>query len=114
LEANRQVIQRQTKDNFDNGKEYVGLTETPFQNLMLDRQVLRTNEKLVGHKCFYHKKWYDGTYGLGVFRKGTIPNDDLQIKRCSRLFILMNGCNILLNCNMWFRVVEIKIEQGLL
>jgi hypothetical protein len=30
LEANRQVIERQTKDNFENGEEYVGLTETPY------------------------------------------------------------------------------------
>jgi hypothetical protein len=29
LEANRQVIENQTKDNFENGKEYVGLIVTP-------------------------------------------------------------------------------------
>jgi hypothetical protein len=28
LEANWQVIKSQTKDNFQNGEEYVGLTET--------------------------------------------------------------------------------------
>jgi hypothetical protein len=37
FEANQQVIKNQTKDNFENGKEYVGLKETPFQNSMLDR-----------------------------------------------------------------------------
>jgi hypothetical protein len=37
LEANRQVIERQTKDNLENGEEYVGLTKTPYHNLMLDR-----------------------------------------------------------------------------
>jgi hypothetical protein len=36
LETNWQVIKRQTKDNFKNGEEYVGLIETPSQNLMLD------------------------------------------------------------------------------
>jgi hypothetical protein len=36
LEANRQVIERQAKDNLENGEEYAGLTETPYQNLMLD------------------------------------------------------------------------------
>jgi hypothetical protein len=36
LEANQEVIRRKTKDNFENGKEYVGLTETPLQNLMLE------------------------------------------------------------------------------
>jgi hypothetical protein len=29
LEANWQVIERQPKENFKNGKEYVGLVETP-------------------------------------------------------------------------------------
>jgi len=37
LEANRQVIAKQTYDNLENGKEYVGLIKTPYQNLMLDR-----------------------------------------------------------------------------
>jgi hypothetical protein len=36
LEVNWQVIENQIKDNFENGKEYVGLTKTPCQNLMLD------------------------------------------------------------------------------
>jgi hypothetical protein len=36
LEANRQVTERQTKDNLENGEEYVGLTKIPYQNLMLD------------------------------------------------------------------------------
>jgi hypothetical protein len=34
LEANRQVIRKQTKDNIN--IENVGLTETLYQNLMLD------------------------------------------------------------------------------
>jgi hypothetical protein len=37
LEANRQVIERQIKDNFEDGEEYVGLIETQSQNLMLDK-----------------------------------------------------------------------------
>jgi hypothetical protein len=37
LEANWQVSERQTKDNFENGKEYVRLIKTPYQNLMLDK-----------------------------------------------------------------------------
>jgi len=37
LEANWQVIESQTKDNLENGKEYVGLTKTPHRNLMLDK-----------------------------------------------------------------------------
>jgi hypothetical protein len=52
LEANWQVIKRQKEDNSENGKEYVWLTKTPSQNLMLDRQVLIIKERLVGHKSF--------------------------------------------------------------
>jgi hypothetical protein len=29
LEANRQVIENQIEENFENGEEYVGLTKTP-------------------------------------------------------------------------------------
>jgi hypothetical protein len=41
LEANRQVIERQTKDNLENGKKYARFIKTPYRNLMLDRGVLR-------------------------------------------------------------------------
>jgi hypothetical protein len=30
LEANRQVIEKQTKDNLENGKKNVGLIKTPY------------------------------------------------------------------------------------
>jgi hypothetical protein len=53
---------------------------------------------------FYHKKWYNKTYGLGVFKEGAVLNDDLHGKRCSILF----------SCNIWFKVVKIKTKQGLL
>jgi hypothetical protein len=52
LEGNRQVIESQIKYNFENGKEYASLTETPYQNPILDRQVLTTEERLVGHMSF--------------------------------------------------------------
>jgi hypothetical protein len=52
LEGNRQVIENQIKYNFENGKEYARLTKTPYQNPMLNRQVLRTKERLVGHMSF--------------------------------------------------------------
>jgi len=32
---------------------------------------------------FYHKKWYDKMYGLGVFRKGTVLDNDLHRNICS-------------------------------
>ncbi len=53
-------------------------------------------------------------YGLVVFRKGIITDNDFHGKRCSRIFTQMNGCSILLNNNLWFKVTEIKMEQGLL
>jgi hypothetical protein len=66
LEANQQVIENQTEDNFENRKEYVKLIETPFQNMMLDKQVLRTKESLIGHrwilpqKVVQHDVWTGG------------------------------------------------------
>jgi len=42
LEANWQVIEKQTKDNLENGKEYVGLVEIPYWNLVLDKWVMKT------------------------------------------------------------------------
>jgi len=56
LEANRQVIEKQTKEKFKNGEEYGGLTKTPFQNLMLNKQVLKTKERLEGDKLFLPQK----------------------------------------------------------
>ncbi len=49
LEANQQVIKNQIEDNFQNGEEYVGLIETPYQNQMLDRRVLKIEERPMGH-----------------------------------------------------------------
>jgi hypothetical protein len=57
LEANHQVIEQETKDNFENGQEYVGIAKAPYRNLMLDKQILRTKGKLVRHNCFYHESW---------------------------------------------------------
>jgi hypothetical protein len=50
LEVNWQVIEKQTEDNHENGKEYARLTKTPYQNLMLDIQVLKTEERPVGQR----------------------------------------------------------------
>ncbi len=110
LEANWQVIEKQIKDNLENGEEYAWLIETPYRNLMLDRWVLRTKERHARHNHFYHKRWYGVKYGLGVFREGIITNNDLHEERFNRLLTQMNGCNILLSYNMWFKVEEIKME----
>jgi len=42
LEANREGLEGKTKDNHENGREYARITQTPYQNMMLDRRVLRT------------------------------------------------------------------------
>jgi hypothetical protein len=48
--------------------------------------------------------------GLGVFKKTIDTNDNLHIERCSQLLTQMNGFSILLSCNLWFRVIEIKMK----
>jgi len=53
-------------------------------------------------------------YGLVVFREGTIIDDNFHEKKCSQMLTQMNGCNIFFSRNLWFRVEEIKMEQGLL
>jgi hypothetical protein len=52
LDANQQVIERQTNDNLEYGKEYVGLIKTSYQNLMLDKQVLKTIKRPKRHILF--------------------------------------------------------------
>jgi hypothetical protein len=32
---------------------------------------------------FYHKRWYDVKYGLGVFKKDIIINNDLHERKCN-------------------------------
>ncbi len=56
LEVNQQVIESQIENNLENGKEYAWLTKTPYCNLMLDRQVLRTEERLAGPMSFLPQK----------------------------------------------------------
>jgi hypothetical protein len=50
------------------------------------------------------------TYGLVVFRERTIIDDNLHEERRSQIITQMNGCNIIPNYNLWFRVEEIKTE----
>jgi heterodisulfide reductase subunit B len=52
LEVNCQVTKQKTKNNLENGEEYVGITKTPYWNMMLDRQVLRIEERHVVHMSF--------------------------------------------------------------
>jgi hypothetical protein len=54
LEANCQVARRQIKDNLENGKKYVELTKTSYLNMMLDKQVLRIEERPARHMSFHY------------------------------------------------------------
>ncbi len=38
--------------NHENGKEYVGIRKTPYRNMMLDGQVLKTEERPTIHRLF--------------------------------------------------------------
>jgi hypothetical protein len=66
LKANHQVPKGEIKDNYENGREYAGITQTRYQNLMLDRQILRTKERPTGHRSFLpqkvvmHEVWISG------------------------------------------------------
>jgi hypothetical protein len=53
-------------------------------------------------------------YGLGVFREGIVIDDNFHKEKCSQLLTQVSGCNILFSRNLWFKVKEIKMEQGLL
>ncbi len=45
LVANCQGLEGEIENNHENGKEYEGITKTPYQHLMLERQVMRTKER---------------------------------------------------------------------
>jgi hypothetical protein len=45
-------LRKKIEKHLKNGEEYVGLKKTPSQNLMLDRQVLITEERCTGHRSF--------------------------------------------------------------
>jgi len=111
LEANRQVIESQIEDNLENGKEHAWLTKTPYWNLMLVRWVMRTKAceaQIIPTTRSAHRM------DMGVFKESIVLDDDLHKERCNQLFIQMNRCIILFDHNLWFKVVEIKTEQGIL
>jgi hypothetical protein len=52
LEAIRQIIERQTDNNLEYGKEYVGLIKTPYLNPMLDKRLMIIEERFEKHRSF--------------------------------------------------------------
>jgi hypothetical protein len=57
--------------NLENGKEYAGITKTPYQNLMLDKRVLRTKERHTRHMSFLPQEVVRCEVWIGGFRKKT-------------------------------------------
>ncbi len=50
LEANCQGPEGEIESNHENGREFVGITRTSYQNLMLERWILRTEKSTIWHK----------------------------------------------------------------
>jgi hypothetical protein len=50
---------------------------------MLDKRVLKIEERHVGHRSFLPQDMVWREVWIGVFRKSTFTNDDLHIERCS-------------------------------
>jgi hypothetical protein len=48
---------------------------------MLDRRVLRIEERHVRHMSFLPWRWYNVKYGLGVFKKDIVIDDNLHEER---------------------------------
>jgi hypothetical protein len=69
LEANHQGIEGQIKNNHENGREYEKFIKTPYWNLMLNRQVLRTKERHVRHKLFLPREVVRCEIWTGGFQK---------------------------------------------
>jgi hypothetical protein len=44
---------------------------------------MRTKERLPRHMSFLHKRSLDVKYGLGVFKKGIVINNNLHEEKCS-------------------------------
>jgi hypothetical protein len=57
----------------------------PISNLMLNTQVLKIEERPMGHMSFLPQEVVRRKYGLGVFKEGIIIDDDLHRVRCNWL-----------------------------
>jgi len=69
LEANHQGLEKETKDNHENGKEYAGITQTPYRNLMLDRRILRIEERLARCRSFLPQEVVRCEVWIGRFQR---------------------------------------------
>jgi hypothetical protein len=70
LEANCQVTEKQTENNLENGHEHSRIVETPYRNLMLDKRVLRIEEKPTRQKLFLPQEVVWCEVWIGSFQRG--------------------------------------------
>ncbi len=68
----------------------------------------------MGHRLFLPQDVVQHEVWIGVFREGTITDNNLHEEKYNKIFTQMSGCNILFSHNMWLRVKKIKMEHGLL
>jgi len=69
---------------------------------------------LQGTSHFYHKRWYDMKYGLRVFKKNIVIDNDLHGKRCSWLLTQIKGSTCFLAIIYGSESLKIKTKEGLL
>ncbi len=75
MEANRQGLEKQIKVNHENGRKYAEITKTPYWNLMLDKQVMKTIERPTRHMLFLPQKvvrcevWTNGLHKRHNFKQ---------------------------------------------
>ncbi len=78
LEANRQVPKGKIENIHENGRKYAQIIKVPFQNLMLDKQILRIENKPIEHKLFLPQEVVRREVWTNGFQEGTIINDNLH------------------------------------
>jgi hypothetical protein len=83
LEANQQANKNKTEKNFENGKEYAWLIETPYQSLMLDRPVLRIEERPARHRSFGPQEVVRWDIWIGGLQRRHSSKQRSPGKRCS-------------------------------
>jgi hypothetical protein len=93
----------------------VGITQTPYWNLMLNREILRIKKRPTWHRSFLPQEVVRREVWIGGLQKKHSYKWQSPQRKCSWIFTQMNGWSIFLNRNLWLRVaLEIEIEQGLI
>jgi hypothetical protein len=106
--------EKQIDDNLENGEEYTWLTLTPYQNLMLDRWNLRTKEKPTWHRSFLPQEVVWCEIWIESFQRKHSYKQRSPWKEMQLTTHLNEWVQYILSCNLWFKIEEIKMEQGVL